>query len=313
MLRLLQAFHATAWVLDPAVHALMCQVLERWASGVRLSAEEIAAAVGSAPQGPAAVQARREAAAQATGSGVAIIPVYGVLTHRAYAAANVSTPLTSTEALAAQFRAAMSNTDVGSVVLDVDSPGGSAAGVQELADVIMQARGTKPVVAVANSTAASGAYWIASAADEIVVTPSGAVGSIGVIMQHVDASGAYERMGLRKTTITAGKYKAEGMDTGPLSDDTSLYLQGLADSVYEMFTKSVAKGRGAAISAVRGPAFGEGRMKLAKPAVESGMADRVDTLDNVIAKLARAPRRAAMNATSAAARIALIEASNPNH
>jgi signal peptide peptidase SppA len=313
MYRVLQAFYATAWALDPTIHALMCQVLDRWATGVRLGADEIAAAVGSAPQGPAAIQARREAASQASG-GVAVIPVYGVLTHRAYAAANVSTPLTSTEALAEQFRAAIANSDVGSIVLDVDSPGGSVNGVQELGEVILQARGTKPVIAVANATAASGAYWIASQADEIVVTPSGAVGSIGVILQHVDASAAYEKVGVRKTIITAGRYKAEGADTGPLSDEASMYLQGLVDTHYTAFTKAVAKGRGAPIDTVRGPAYGEGRMRLAKAAVDSGMADRVDTLDNVIAKLARAPRRAAaMSASAAAARIAIIEAGNPHH
>ena len=312
MFRLLQAFYATAWAIEPSVYALMCEVLERWASGAKLTEAQIAEAINAGPLSPEAAAARRDAAAQASGGAVAVIPVYGVLTHRAYAASNVSRPLASTEALAAQIRAAVSNPDVGSVVLDIDSPGGSVFGVQELGDTIYSLRGSKPIIAVANAQANSGAYWIASQADEIVVTPSGAVGSVGVIMQHTDTSAMQERMGVRKTVITAGKYKGEGQDGGPLSEETQAYLQSLADTYYDAFVKAVAKGRGVQASQVRGEAFGEGRIKLARAAVDSGMADRIDTLENVINKLARVRRSSGMAASAAAAHLAVIEASAPH-
>ena len=86
-----------------------------------------------------------------------------------------------TEAFGAAFDRAAADSSIGAIVLNIDSPGGSVYGVEELADKIYKARGTKPVYAVANSLAASAAYWIGSAASQLYVTPSGEVGSIGVL------------------------------------------------------------------------------------------------------------------------------------
>lgn len=305
LLRLLTAFYSTPWALDPATLAIIAGVIERWSFGTRLSEAEIAAAVGSAPE--AAAQ-RRAAAASAGGGSVAVIPVYGVLAHRHHEVMNSSRPLTSTEHLANLVRAAAADSQVGAILLDVDSPGGSVFGVQELGEVIHAAKQSKPVVAVANGTAASGAYWIASQADEIVVTPSGMVGSIGVIVPHTDMSGAYEKAGVKRTYITAGKFKAEGNDTGPLDDEARANLQGMVDQYMTAFTKAVARGRKVGVDVVRGPAFGEGRMKLAKDAVESGMADRVDTFENTLARWAKPKRGAGMSALQAGRVIQTLEA-----
>jgi len=292
MLHLLAAFHSTPWALDEAVLRSMTAVLHRWAAGVKLSAAEIRAAVGDAPE--AAAQ-RRLAAQQSSGGGVYVVPVYGVLTHRAHAAGNTSQPLTSTEALSVAVKAAAADPNVGAIVLDIDSPGGSVFGVEELGQTIAAAAKVKPVVAVANSTAASGAYWIASQASRIVVAPGGMVGSIGVVLPHDDLSAAYEQAGIKREFITYGQHKAEGNDTGPLSPETRANLQAMVDAYGAEFTSAVAKGRRAAgvsvsVEDVRGPAFGQGRMKLAADAIASGMADAVDTLDNVIAQY-RKPAR----------------------
>ena len=304
MLRLLTTFYTTPWAVDPTVMALMCQLVDRWAAGVTLSPEQIRAAVGDAPD--AAVQRRERAAAAGEGV-VGVVPVYGVLAHRAYAVEQTSRPLTSTERLAGLVRAYAADPAVESIVLDVDSPGGSVFGVHELADAIASVRGSKPIVAVANSMAASGAYWVASQADEIVITPSGMVGSIGVIVPHLDLSGAYEKAGIKKEFVTAGKYKAEGADTGPLDDEARANLQQTVDAYYAAFTKAVAKGRGKPIDAVRGPDFGEGRVKVARDAIASGMADRIGTFEETIARLHK--RRApAMTGSRAAAEISILEA-----
>lgn len=291
MLHLLAAFYATPWALALDAFSAAESILLRWADGTRLSAEQIGAAIGDAPE---AAAARRAAAQAASGRGVAVVPVYGVLAHRAYAVANTSKPLTSTEALAAQFRAAAADPEVGTIIMDVDSPGGSVFGVQELGDVLADIRqhSGKRLVAVANNTAASGGYWIASQAEELVITPSGMVGSIGVIVPHSDTSAMKERLGVRTEYITAGRYKSESHADGPLTDDHRAHLQGMVDAYYDAFTKAVAKGRGVPVSTVRGEAFGEGRMRLASEAVAAGMADRVGTLDNTIARYAsgRAPR-----------------------
>ncbi len=86
--------------------------------------------------------------------------------------------------------------NIDTIVLDVDSPGGNYYGTPETSSKIRAARDSKPIIAVANSLAASAAYWIASAADEIVVTPSGDVGSIGVLAVHTDFSAANEKIGV---------------------------------------------------------------------------------------------------------------------
>ena len=290
MLHLLAAFYATPWALAPDVFSAAEHILLRWAAGQRLSDDERQAALAAEPLAPEAAAARRGAAQASGGRGVAVVPVYGVLSHRAYAVANTSKPLTSTEALGAQIRAAAADPEVGTIVMDVDSPGGSVFGVQELGDLLADVRENsgKRLVAVANNMAASGGYWIASQAHELVVTPSGQVGSIGVIVPHSDTSAMKERVGVRTEYITAGKYKAEGFADGPLTDEHRAHLQAMVDAYYGAFTKAVAKGRGVPVGTVRGEAFGEGRMRLAADAVNAGMADRVGTLDETIARYARA-------------------------
>lgn len=308
MLRLLAEFYTTPWALDPSIHAQMEMILERWAAGTKLSADQVQAAVGPAPQVAAE---RRAQASRASDGAVAVIPVYGVLTHRAHAK-SISTPMTSTEELAMQIRNAVASPDVSSIVLDVDSPGGSVFGVQEVSDTIMSLRGSKPIIAVANAQAASGAYWIASQADELVVTPSGAVGSIGAFMAHDDRSEKYAKDGVKRTYVHAGKYKVEGHDTGPLEGEGLAYAQNMVDTFYSAFVRAVAKGRGVSVEAVRGADFGEGRMVLARDAVAGGMANRVATLEQVIAEQSKTRRRTSgMSASTAAARIAVLQAQAP--
>lgn len=307
MLRLLAEFYATPWAIEPGVYSQMEMILARWSEGIKLSAEQVRAAIGDAPQ---AAAARREQVARSGDGAVAVIPVHGVLTHRAHNAMSVSTQLTSTEILASQIRAAANNPDVSSIVLDVDSPGGSVFGVQEVADAIYSLRGTKPIIAVANAQAASGAYWVASQADELVITPSGAVGSIGAFMRHSDHSEKNTRDGVKNTYIYAGKYKVEGNPDGPLGEEGQSYLQAQVDSFYTAFVKAVARGRSVSVETVRGPDFGEGRMVLARAAVQQGMANRIATLDQVIAEQMRPARRQAsrLPASTAAAQLAVLQA-----
>lgn len=307
MFLLIAEFYSMPWALDPTIHAQMEMILTRWSSGDRLTPQAIQAAIGDAPQ---AAAARREQAAQASGGSVAVIPVYGVLTHRAYAAQSVSTQLTSTEGLAAQIRAAEANPEVASIVLDVNSPGGSVFGVQEVGDAIYQARKSKPVIAVVNSIAASGGYWVASQATEVVITPSGMAGSIGAFMVHEDRSAKLAADGVKRTYVHAGKYKVEGNETAPLEGESLAYTQSLVDSFYRSFVHAVARGRGVSVATASGPDFGQGRMVLAKDAVDRGMANRIGTLEKVIAEQSKpsAKRTGALSAATANARLQIINA-----
>ena len=136
---------------------------------------------------------------------------------------------------------------------------------------------------MANTLAASAAYWLASAADEMVVTPSGSVGSIGIVAMHEDVSKALEAEGVKVSIVSAGKYKTEGNPYQPLSVEGRAYLQSQVDQFGGMFVDGVARGRKVSSSQVRN-GFGEGRMVLAAGAVRAGMADRVATFDETLAR-----------------------------
>lgn len=185
-----------------------------------------------------------------------------------------------------QLREAVESDEVASILIDVDSPGGYIDLVPETAAEIRAARDEKPVVAAVNTSAASAAYWLASQAGEVVVTPSGQVGSIGVFTIHTDWSKYDEDLGIKTTIIRAGKYKAEVNPYEPLSEEAEAYLQERVNDTYATFLAEVGKGRGVQAKQVRSE-FGEGRMVKAKDAVKRGMADRVDTFEGALTRLAR--------------------------
>ncbi|MHC4464309.1 MAG: signal peptide peptidase SppA [Planctomycetota bacterium] len=222
---------------------------------------------------------------------VHILPLQGMLTPKASILSLFlgGTPL---DFFAEAFDSAMANDKVGAIVLDIDSPGGSVYGVHELAEKIYKARGKKPIIASVNGLGASAAYWIASAADEIVVTPSGEVGSIGVIAIHEDISGLNEKLGLKYTMLTAGKYKAEGIEHEPLTDEAKDALQQRVDEYYDMMTKDIARNRGVTQAKVKS-GFGEGRVLGAKQAKTAGVIDHIATMERVLTKVVPLKKRMA--------------------
>lgn len=269
---IIKAVFSEPWAILPEKMTAIAALLQLRAAGGRVPQEEIDAITSAAPR-----------PAQRTSGAVAVIPVFGVISQRMNLMSQMSGG-TSTEQLAGAFREAVNDDSIGSIILNIDSPGGTVYGVQELADVIYSARGRKPVVAVANSLAASAAYWLGTQADEFVVTPSGEAGSIGVIASHIDQSAANEAAGVKVSYITAGKYKAEGNPDEPLADESRGYLQSRVDAYYADFVKAVARGRGVKVSDVTS-GMGEGRVVGARDAVRLGMADRVSTLEDTIARL----------------------------
>lgn len=210
----------------------------------------------------------------------AVIPVFGVISKRMNMLGEMSGG-TSIERLGAQIRGAVADPGVRNVILQVSSPGGSVYGVQELAEEILALREQKKIIAVADDVAASAAYWLAASASEFVVTPSGEVGSIGVVAMHVDYSGQLEQEGIKVSYIHAGDHKVEGNPYEPLDDDARAFMQARVDDYYHAFVSGVAKGRGVARSVVK-ESFGQGRMFGAQKALEVGMVDRVATLAEVI-------------------------------
>jgi signal peptide peptidase SppA len=249
---------------------------------------------------PAAVLPRRDTSRttwESSGSRIAVLPLLGMLSQRNNPMVDFAGD-TSLEAFAGVFNQLLKDSSISSIVLDVDSPGGSVYGVDELAARIFAARGQKRIVAIANSLAASAAYWIATAAGELSCTPSGQVGSIGIVAVHEDWSRAEDAAGLKVTQISAGKFKAEGNEHEPLDDTARAALQDRIDDHYGMFVKSVARGRGVSQASVR-DGFGEGRTVGATAALKMGMVDRVETIDELLARLAASPAGASISRSAA--------------
>ena len=138
----------------------------------------------------------------------------------------------------------MADEDVSQIILNIDSPGGEVAGAFDLADLIYQARGTKPILAIANESALSAAYLIASAADKVYLTRTASVGSVGVMALHVDQSKAEEKIGLKYTAIYAGARKNDFSPHCPLSDEAFAAATEKVNATYDLFVKTVARNRG---------------------------------------------------------------------
>lgn len=230
-----------------------------------------------------AVQVSQQAKQQKS---VAVIPVSGALEARP-TEMGAWLGMSSYEVIGKVFDHFVGDSSVSGIILDVSSPGGMVYGAQELADKIYSARGTKPIIAVANPLMASGAYWLASAADRIAITPSGDVGSVGVITEHVDISRRYEQRGVSVSTIkaTGSPYKGENSYVAPLSEEARQHLQNRVDAIHSRFVGDLARFRGVSVDHVN-EHFGKGRVVDAKTAMNAGMVDRVGTLQEVAVKMA---------------------------
>jgi signal peptide peptidase SppA len=281
----LRAVSAHPWAMTLEKLQAIGAVLTARASGVKATQEEIQAALGASAAAPAS---------RAVDS-VAVIPVFGSLSHRMGMFSDFSGG-TSYTGIRGALRSALADPNVSAILLEIDSPGGNVDGLPELADELYAARGQKPIGAIANTMAASAAYWLGSQVDDFAVTPSGVVGSIGVYMMHVDESQMNERIGLSVTYISAGEHKTEGNPDAPLSDEAREYLQSQVDAIYGQFVDAVARGRGASKKAVR-ETYGQGRVLMAGPALKVGMVDRIATLDEMASRMAAKWKRAGARAT----------------
>jgi signal peptide peptidase SppA len=248
----------------------------------------------------AAAAADRTARSRPRGGAVGVIPIRGTLSQ--HASDDISAMLfggSSTEGIAAQLHEFLADESVGSILLDIDSPGGSVNGITELAAEIYKAGAQKPLFAVANAMSASASYWLGSQArGGFFITPSGLVGSIGVIAIHQDISEMAKNDGVKFTLITAGKFKGAGNQFEPLDLDTHARIQTRIDDFYESFVHDVARGRGVTEAAVRN-GYGEGDVLTAKRALTAGMVDGIKTFDQAVQAAAAARLGAPVPAAAA--------------
>jgi signal peptide peptidase SppA len=165
----------------------------------------------------------------------------------------------------------LADPSVKNIDLIIDSPGGSVLGLPETADVIHAANRIKPVRAFVSGIAASAAYWLASQASTITLTPSGEVGSVGVLDLHADISKALESSGVKITAVVSDPKKVERAPFTALTDDARAHMQSGVNAWYGDFLSAVKRGRG--LRAVTSGNFGGGRMLNSRDAWSLGMVD----------------------------------------
>ncbi len=275
---LMSAMAATPWALQPEFLQHMQSVARTMAEGGEAANRQEAALKANVE----IEAARRQQISASTGGSVVVLPLYGLITQR-YSWMTYYFGGTTTEGFTMQLRQALADPNVTAIVIDVDSPGGSVAGVDELAAEIFAARGKKTIVAISNTLNASAAYYLSSQASELYVMPSSLTGSIGVYNAHHDISAYLAQMGVKITLVSAGRFKVENNGYEPLNETGLAAMQKLVDGYYDQFVAAVARGRKVKASAVKA-GFGEGRVVMAPDAIASGMADKIGTLDTVLAR-----------------------------
>lgn len=226
---------------------------------------------------------------------VAVIPIRGVLDRRSSWLSELFGG-SSVESIRGALRAALADGEVKGIILDIDSPGGAVAGITELAEELRAARDQKPIVAVADTTAASAAYWLGAQASRFLVTRSGQVGSVGIFGIHMDVSRALDAEGITATVVSAGEHKADELGYTPLTDEAHAAIQARVDANYNQFVGDVAKGRGVSVETVKAD-YGQGAIVMAQDALDAGMVDAIGGVESAFREVTRLARQMAAEAT----------------
>lgn len=180
---------------------------------------------------------------------------------------------TSYEEIRANIRRALADPTVRTIDLVIDSPGGSTLGLPEAAEAIYRANRNKPVRSLVTGIAASAGYWLASQGGTISLTPSGEVGSVGVLDIHTDISKALENAGVKVTAVASTKEKIERAPFIALSDEARTHMQASVGQWYGSFLSAVRRGRGMRVP--NNHDFGGGRMLSSAEALREGLVDFV--------------------------------------
>jgi signal peptide peptidase SppA len=267
----------TPWAILPDKLADILMVLQSKEHGELLNNEKLEAKVESTNKADKRYIVE---------DGIAIIPVYGILSKR-FNIIMAWSGGTSYQLLAKDIQLALSDNKVKALFLEVDSPGGGVDGMTDVTDIIYKARnGAKPVMTFADGLMASAAYHIGSASDYVVAANSTTqVGSIGVVMSpHFDYSKKYAKDDIKVTTFFAGRYKMTPNQYTPLSKNDKNYIQDKLDYLYTLFVDTVAKHRGTTPDIVNND-MAEGRIFIGEQAINAGLCDEILNKSQAIERL----------------------------
>lgn len=275
--RINEIFFMRPWAMRQDILSAMTEIVVRHLKGEKLSVSEIESKIGPGKAEPPDYFI--------DANGAARIPIYGVIAKRASMVSNISQPEgTSIEEIRRDFMSALNDPVVKSIILDIDSPGGSVDGVAELSDTIFEARGKKPIIAYADGMMASAAYWIGSAADKIYASKSSEVGSIGVYAVISDYSRANANEGVDVNIIKAGKYKAAGHPDKHMTEEDKESIQDDVNDYYNLFTESIMRHRNMSMENVMKAA--NGKTFIGKKALSMGLIDGIANIDEAISVMA---------------------------
>jgi protease-4 len=193
---------------------------------------------------------------------------------------DVTGTISRTEAIIDQIHQYRDDQAIKAIVLRINSPGGSVAPVQEIYSELRKLE--KPIVASMGSTAASGGYYIAAIADEILANPGTLTGSIGVIMQFTKLKGLYEKIGLEQQVIKSGKFKDTGSSMRDMTDEERALLQATLDDVHNQFIDAVFEGRQAHLTREEIVTLADGRVFSGQQAFGHKMVDQLGNLPDAI-------------------------------
>ena len=209
---------------------------------------------------------------------VVVLPIEGVIGEAGSSVLGGGVGV-SAETIRADLSQAQNDPLVKAIVLSINSPGGSAVVSDQIYQFItaFKQNSKKPVVASFGDTAASGGYYIAAAADQIVANPATLTGSIGVIMEYYDASGLLRNIGVSPEVVKSGAYKDMGSFTRPTSDDERAILQSVVDEAYSQFVSRVAEGRGVERETIA--PLADGRIYTGSQAKANGLVDELGNMD----------------------------------
>ena len=285
------------WAIEPAKLLEIQGIYAAHLSGPKIDVEAIEARLGRPLANEQQEYRLRE-------GGVAVLNIEGVMAPKANLFMRISGG-SSTQMLNAQVESAIADPRVKSLILVVDSGGGSVLGAPELAATIRELSAIKPIVTVSDGTMASAAYWIGSAANAVYASgPTVNVGSIGVVATH----NYQPQSGNAQTTeITAGRYKRMGTSAKPLDEEGAAYIQQMVDHIYGVFVDAVAEHRGVSAEAVL-THMADGRVFVGQQAADAGLIDGFATVDQIAQRLAANP---AEFATRRKARVATTPAQKP--
>lgn len=283
---IIAALHAAHWAITPESLSQIYEIAQRALDEPITTIEALESKLGKPVNTDGLMTVR---------DGVATIPVRGPL----FRYANIFTMIsgaTSYETLATDFQQAIDDPKIRGIILAIDSPGGEVNGSAEFANMVFAARGAKPIISYVSGLGASAAYWIASAAGEVVAAPTAIIGSIGAVLSVSDRTKADEARGVKTIEFVSSQSPNKRLSASSAEGQSA--LQQLVDTLAQVFVDAVAQYRGVSVDTVLAD-FGQGGVFVGETAVDPGLVDRMGSYEAVHAELSQGKYTAPVRAEEA--------------